>query len=216
MKKCYRCSSQYSSSKHGACIICYPRDQCSNPKCTELAYYDEKLGSYNYCSRECRDEFVLKGANENQQRGLKKYVAVPGKKTSNRSPGRKSSCKRVSSVGAKFSTKQVTVINTATRQSTPHSTSSTGSNPSTPHMTSSTWRSTGSNQSSPHTTSNMSVGSASQPTTSTRTTMSQSDTKSTIPTNPPIGTSHQQSSQTVTSQPQSFDQSMYANQFTCI
>ena len=107
MKKCYRCSSQYSSSKHGACITCYPRDQCGNPKCAELAYYDKDLGSFNYCSRECRDECELKRVFEELERALKEFEVVPSKDTPNSASGRISSYKRVSSVGATSSTKQV-------------------------------------------------------------------------------------------------------------
>ena len=203
VKKCYRCSSQYTSSKHGACTNCHPRDQCSNPKCAELAYYDKDLGSFNYCSQECRDECELKRANEELKRGLKEFEAVPSKDASNRAPGRKDGDKRCSRVGATSSATQVKATITTTH-------------PSIIHMTSSTWSSTGSNQSSPHTTSNMSVGSTSQPTTSTRTVISQSNTESTIPATPPAVTSYQRSTQICTSQPQSPSQRMYVNQFTCI
>ena len=207
VKDCYRCSSQYSSSKHGACITCYPRDECSNPKCAELAYYDKDLGSFNYCSRKCRDECELNRANEELKRGLKEFEDVPSKDTSNRAPGRRNSDKRVSSMGVTSSATQVTTTITATHQFTPHTTSRTWSNSSTHCSTSSAW----SNKTSTHTTSNMSVGSASQPTTSTGTITSQSDTSSTISANPPVVTSHQQSTQTVISQPQSLSQSKIGN-----
>ena len=195
VKECYRCSSQYSFSKHGACITCYPRDQCSNPKCTELAYCDKDLSSFNYCSRECRDECELKGANEQLRRALKEFEVVPGLQTASRAQEGRNGDKKIHGHGVEntYIVRGVTdIIGTP-----PYA--SSRNNPSTPHTISST----GSSQSSPHTTSNMSVGSASQPTTSTRTIMPQSDTKSTIPAIPPIVISHRQSTQTCTSQPQS-------------
>ena len=164
VKKCYRCLSQYSSSKHGACVSCYPRDQCFNQKCTELAYCDKDLGSFNYCSRECRDKCELKRANEELRRALKEFEVVPGLEASNKAPKGRSRDEKIHGHGVEstFFVSGITMTITGTHQSsfytssrsnpsTPYTTSSTWSNPSTPYTTSSNW----SNPSTPYTTSSI-------------------------------------------------------------
>jgi hypothetical protein len=50
---------------------------CIRYGCQQPAFYDKDLGSFKYCSPECRDESVLKKAKEDLQRALKEFETIP-------------------------------------------------------------------------------------------------------------------------------------------
>ena len=74
---CFSCRTQYSDSKYGSCLHCYPRERCRNSDCREFAYYDRILGSFNFCSPECRDKWELERANADLQKALKNFETEP-------------------------------------------------------------------------------------------------------------------------------------------
>ena len=52
-------------------------EMCTRYGCQQPAFYDKDLGSFKYCSPECRDECVLKKANEDLKKALRQFEAIP-------------------------------------------------------------------------------------------------------------------------------------------
>jgi hypothetical protein len=53
------------------------KEICTRDGCQQPAFYDKDFGSFGYCSPECRDESVLKKANEDLKRALKEFETIP-------------------------------------------------------------------------------------------------------------------------------------------
>ena len=65
----------------GACPKCHPRGACKSG-CGKPAFYPLELGSFGYCSAECRDRCELEAAKSELTRALKGFEVNPGRVSS--------------------------------------------------------------------------------------------------------------------------------------
>ena len=78
MKTCYSCGTLYSSVDLGACPKCCPREECKK-RCGKPAFYSLELGSFSYCSPECRDRCELDRARREVASLVKGLEVNPGR-----------------------------------------------------------------------------------------------------------------------------------------
>ena len=71
-KFCYGCGTGYSFADLGACPKCCPREACKGG-CDKPAFCSLELGSFGYCSAECRDRCELERAKREVARALKEF-----------------------------------------------------------------------------------------------------------------------------------------------
>ena len=81
MKACYSCETVYSPVDLGACPKCCPREVCKNG-CGKLAFCSLELGSFSYCSPECRDKCELERARREVASLVKVFEVNPGRDSS--------------------------------------------------------------------------------------------------------------------------------------
>jgi len=93
MKACYSCETVYSPVDLGACPKCCPRDTCKS-KCGKPAFYSLELGSFSYCSSECRDRCELEKARREVVSLVKGFEVNPGRDMSQATPAKESSVNR--------------------------------------------------------------------------------------------------------------------------
>ena len=60
-----------------ACPECCPRESCKNDQCDKPAFYTLDLGSFGYCSAECRDRCELERAKRELTRALEEFEVNP-------------------------------------------------------------------------------------------------------------------------------------------
>ena len=89
MKTCYSCGTVYSPVDLGACPKCCPREECKK-RCGKLAFYSLELGSFSYCSPECRDRCELERARREVASLVKGFEVNPGRDSS-QAPAKESS-----------------------------------------------------------------------------------------------------------------------------
>ena len=89
MKVCYSCGTVYSPVDLGACPKCCPREACKRG-CGKPAFYSLELGSFSYCSPECRDRCELEVARSEVASLVKEFEVNPGRDMS-RAPAKESS-----------------------------------------------------------------------------------------------------------------------------
>ena len=77
-KTCSSCSTGYSVVYLGACPRCCPRESCKSG-CGKPAFYTLDLGSFGYCSAECRDRCELERAKRELTRALEEFEVIPGR-----------------------------------------------------------------------------------------------------------------------------------------
>ena len=77
-KICSRCGKGYSVVDLGACPKCCPRELCKNHQCSKPAFCTFDLGSFGYCSAECRDKCELERAKRELTRALEEFEVNPG------------------------------------------------------------------------------------------------------------------------------------------
>ena len=75
---CPRCGTGYSLVDLGACSKCCPRESCKSG-CGKPAFYTLDLGSFGYCSAECRDRCELERAKRELTRALEEFEVIPGR-----------------------------------------------------------------------------------------------------------------------------------------
>ena len=71
----------YSSVDLGACPKCCPREVCKKG-CGKLAFCSLELGSFSYCSPECRDKCELEAARKEVASLVKGFEVNPGRDSS--------------------------------------------------------------------------------------------------------------------------------------
>ena len=79
----------YSPVDLGACPKCCPREVCKNG-CGKLAFYSLELGSFSYCSPECRDRCELERARREVTSLVKGFEVNSGRDSSQPTPAKES------------------------------------------------------------------------------------------------------------------------------
>ena len=89
MKACFSCGIVYSPVDLGACPKCCPREVCKRG-CGKPAFCSLELGSFSYCSPECRDRCELERTRREVARVVKGFEVNPGRDMS-QAPAKESS-----------------------------------------------------------------------------------------------------------------------------
>ena len=89
MKACFSCGMVYSAVDLGACPKCCPREACKRG-CGKLAFCSLELGSFGYCSPECRDRCELEGAKRDVASLVKGFEVKPAGRGCSQAPANES------------------------------------------------------------------------------------------------------------------------------